>query len=321
LIEQSAGLTSDLFPIARALVRYAEESRKPNAERLREYSEAALEPLKQQILSPAPVYSDLEIVRLADALGMLAELLGMNSENVQQILAGRSPRERAAELVSGSKLADVETRKKLFDGGQKAIEASSDPLVQLARRIDPAARALRKTYDEQVSEAFAQAYGKIANARFAVYGASIYPDATFTLRLAFGAVKGFAENGQQVAWTTTLGGAYKHAEVHGSREPFALPKSWLDARGRLKLATPFNFVNTADIIGGNSGSPVVNRNGELVGIIFDGNIQSLVLDYIYTEEQSRAVAVHSAGILEALRNVYRADWLVAEITGGRAAAR
>ncbi len=321
LLEQGAGFNSELFQIARTLVRLADERRKPNAERLREYSEAGMESLKEQLFSPAPIYPDREMALLADSLSMMAELLGWNNPAVQKILAGKSPRERAAELVNGSKLADVDGRKALFDGGKTAVDASRDAMIQLARAIDPEARELRKTYDEQIAEPMRQAYAKLAQARFAAYGTNLYPDATFTLRLAFGTVKGYTENGQAVPWSTTLGGTFQHAEQHGNKEPFELPKSWLAARPKLQTDTPFNFVNTADIIGGNSGSPVVNRAGELVGIIFDGNIQSLVLDYIYTDEQARAVAVHSAGILDALRVVYNAADVVSELTRSRAATQ
>jgi hypothetical protein len=181
--------------------------------------------------------------------------------------------------------------------------------------VDPAARAARRAYEEQVEEPLRQAYAKLANARFEVFGTAVYPDATFTLRLAAGQVKDFAEGGQRMAWTTTLGGVYQHAQAHGNREPFALPPSWLEGKGRLKLDTPLNFVSTNDSVGGNSGSPVVNRQGEFVGILFDGNLQSLVWDFIYTEEEARAISVHAAGILEALRAIYRADALVGELTG------
>jgi hypothetical protein len=212
-------------------------------------------------------------------------------------------------------LKDVAVRKQLADGGMKAIDASNDSMIELAKLIDPPARRIRQTYEQQVDEPQRQAYGKIANARFAVYGSSVYPDATFTLRLAFGEVKGYTEAGQKVPWATTLGGTFEHAAAHENKDPFELPAIWKERKAKLNLATPFNFVNTADIIGGNSGSPVVNRAGDLVGIIFDGNIQSLVLDYIYTDQEARAVAVHSAGILEALRKVYSADRLVGELTG------
>jgi regulator of RNase E activity RraB len=314
LLERGNAFNSDLFTIARRLVRLAEETSKPNAERLREYSEAALESLRQQLFSEAPIYDDLETVKLEDSLSMLMEMMGANNELVQKALAGKSPQQRAAELVHGSHLSDVAFRKKLAEGGRQAIAESTDSMIQLARLVDEPARRVRKIYEEQVDEPQRQAYGKIAQARFAVYGSDLYPDATFTLRLAFGEVKGYQEKGEKIPWATTLGGTYKHAEAHGNREPFALPKSWIERKNRLNLETPFNFVSTADIIGGNSGSPVVNRQGELVGIIFDGNIHSLALDFIYTDEQARAVAVHSAGILEALRKIYRADSIVAELT-------
>jgi hypothetical protein len=186
-------------------------------------------------------------------------------------------------------------------------------MILLARLVDPESRRLRSIYDNQVDEPRRQAYAKIAQARFAVYGKNIYPDATFTLRLAFGQVKGYEENGKQIPWMTTMGGAFAHAESHQNQEPFQLPASWTRHKAILNRATPLNFVNTADIIGGNSGSPVVNRAGELVGIIFDGNIQSLVLDYIYTDTQARAVAVHSAGIAEALKKIYGSERVVSEL--------
>jgi Peptidase S46 len=312
---RALAFNSDLFDIAIKLVRLAEETSKPNAERLREYSAAGLDSLKLELFSDAPIYDDLETATLGDSLGMLAEVLGEDNERVQLILEGKSPRDRAAELVRGTRLKDVAFRKHLAEDGLKAIEESNDPMIQLARRIDPESRRIRQIFEQQVEEPQRQAYGKIANARFAVYGSSVYPDATFTPRLALGEVKGYAEAGGQIPWDTTLGGTYVHAAEHDNKGPFELPKIWNERKSRLNLSTPFNFVSTADIVGGNSGSPVINRQGELVGIIFDGNIESLVLDYIYTDQQARAVAVHSAGILEALRKIYGANRLVAELTG------
>ncbi len=306
---------SELFDIAIKLVRLAEETPKPNGERLREYSEAGLDSLKLQLFSDAPIYEDLETVQLADSLGMMAEIMGEENETVQKVLAGKSPHERASELIHGTALKDVAVRKHLAEGGLKAIQESSDPMIQLARMIDPESRRIRQIFEQQVDEPQRQGYGKIANARFAAYGSSVYPDATFTLRLAFGEAKGYTENGEKIPWATTLGGTYEHAAVHNNKDPFELPKIWNDRKSQLNLSTPFNFVSTADIIGGNSGSPVINRQGELVGIIFDGNIESLVLDYIYTDKEARAVAVHSAGILEALRKIYEANRLVTELTG------
>ena len=313
--KRAQAFNSELFDTAMTLLRLAQESPKPNNERLREFSEANLEPLKLQLFSEAPIYEDLETLKLADSLGLMMEVMGADNDLVKKVLAGKSPRDRAAELVRGTKLKDVAVRKQLADGGMKAIDASNDPMIELAKLIDPPARRIRQTYEQQVDEPQRQAYGKIANARFAVYGTSIYPDATFTLRLAFGEAKGYTEEGKKIPWATMIGGTYEHADAHENKEPFELPAIWKERKAKLNPSTPFNFVSTADIIGGNSGSPVVNRDGELVGIIFDGNIQSLVLDYIYSDQEARAVAVHSAGILEALRKVYAANRLVGEITG------
>ena len=312
---RAQSFNSDLFDIAIKLVRLAEETSKPNGERLREYSEAGLDSLKLQLFSDAPIYDDLETVQLADSLGMMAEVMGEENEIVRMVLAGKSPRERASELIHGTALKDIAVRKRLAEGGLKAIQDSNDPMIQLARQIDPESHRIRQVFEQQVDEPQRQAYGKIANARFAVYGSSVYPDATFTLRLAFGEAKGYTEGGEKIPWATTLGGTYEHAAAHNDKDPFELPKIWNERKSQLTLSTPYNFVSTADIIGGNSGSPVINRQGELVGIIFDGNLQSLVLDYTYSDKEARAVAVHSAGILEALRKVYSANRLVTELTG------
>jgi hypothetical protein len=312
---RAQSFNSTLFDIAIKLVRLAEETSKPNGERLREYSEAGLDSLKLQLFSDAPIYDDLETVQLADSLGFMAEVMGEENETVQMVLAGKSPRDRATELIHGTALKDVAVRKRLADGGLKAIQESNDPMIQLARMIDPQSRRIRQAFEQQVDEPQRQAYTKIAKARFAVYGSSVYPDATFTLRLAFGEAKGYTEGGEKIPWATTLGGTYEHAAAHNNKEPFALPEIWNERKSQLKLSTPFNFVSTADIIGGNSGSPVINRQGEVVGIIFDGNLESLVLDYTYSDKEARAVAVHSAGILEALRKIYAANRLVTELTG------
>ncbi|HMP01583.1 MAG TPA: S46 family peptidase [Gemmatales bacterium] len=320
MLERGQGFSSEHFSTARTLVRAAAELPKPNAERLREFRESNLESLKFSLFSEAPVYDDLEVVRLADALSYLVEQMP-NAALTGLVLNGKSPRDRAAELIRGSKLKDVAERKRLFEGGAAAIDASTDPMIKLARLVDADARKVRKEYEEQVDEPLRQAYAKIARATFAIKGSDVYPDATFTLRLAFGEVKGFEEDGKQIPALTNMGGAYEHMARHGSKAPFVLPKSWIDKKNAISLDTPFNFVSTADIIGGNSGSPVVNRKGEVVGIIFDGNIHSLTLDFAFTDVQARAVSVHSAAIIEALEKIYGATHLVEELRGKRAAGR
>lgn len=321
MLENMNAFNSDLFEIARQLVRIAEEDTKDNADRLREYRESNRESLEQELFSEKPIYDDLEIAKLADSLSMFIERSGADNEWVLKTLEHKSPQERASELVRGTKLKDVALRKQLAKGGKAAIEASQDPMIVLARMIDPPAREVRKTYEEKVDEPLKQAYAKIADARFAIEGTDTYPDATFTLRLAFGQVKGYTEDGKPVPPWTTIGGAFQHAAAHGEKPPFKLPDSWIQPPRPLNMDTPFNFVSTADIIGGNSGSPVVNQRGELVGLIFDGNIQSLVLDFVYTQEKARAVCVHSSAILEAMRKVYQADALVDEIEKARGGAQ
>jgi hypothetical protein len=318
LLENGTAFNSELFFIARELVRMADEDAKDNADRLREYRQSNRDSLEQQLFSEAPIYDDLEAVKLADSLSMFMEQAGADNQWLRKTLDGRSPQARADELVRGTRLKDVAYRKQLAQGGRSAIEASDDAMIKLARLVDPPSREVRKTYEEKIDEPMKQAYAKLASARFAIEGTGTYPDATFTLRLAFGQVKGYTQDGKAVPPWTTIGGAFKHSEAHGSKPPFALPQSWLKPAKPLDQNTPFNFVCTADIIGGNSGSPLVNKVGEYVGIIFDGNIQSLVLDFTYTDEQARAVSVHSSAIVEALRKVYGADALVDEIERGRA---
>jgi hypothetical protein len=315
LLEYGGAFNSHLFSIARTLVRLGEESAKPNAERLREYRESNLDSLELQLFSAAPIYKDLETVKLSDSLGMLIEQKGADDPLVQKILAGQSPTERAAKLILDTTLADVALRKKLADGGKAAILASNDPMIQLARLVDEPARELRKIQEQQVDEPMHQAYARIAQAQFKALGTSAYPDATFTLRLAYGAVRGYEQQGQKIPPFTTIGGAFEHAAAHNNVPPFRLPSRWMESKSKLDLSVPMNFVSTADIIGGNSGSPVVNRAGELVGIIFDGNIQSLVLDFVYTSDMARAVSVHSSAIIEALRKVYDAGALADELQG------
>lgn len=317
LLERGSAFNSELYTIARTLLRLSEETQKPNADRLREYRESNLDSLKLSLFSEAPIYSTLETAKLADSLSMLVTAANKSTdpasaELLKKIMAGKSPRERAAELVNGTKLKDVALRQKLA-ANTKTVADSKDPMIELARIVDTQAREVRKQYEEQVEEPLRQAYAKIAKAKFAVNGTNEYPDATFTLRLAYGPVKGYTEDGKPVPPWTTLGGTYDHAAAHGNVKPFLLPPRWQQGKAKLNPKTPFNFVSTADIIGGNSGSPVVNKNNELVGIIFDGNLQSLVLDFAYTDDQARAVSVHSSAIREALQKIYGATELAAEL--------
>ncbi len=312
-LERGFAFNSRLFGIARTVVRLADESQKPNAERLREYRESNLESLKQQLYSEAPIYDDLETMTLGDSLSHWLEVAGPDDPAVRQVLGNKSPNELASELVRGTKLKDVAFRKSLGAGGKAAIDVSNDPMIALARLVDPRARAVRKSYEDTVEEPWRQAYARVANATFRASSGDTYPDATFTLRLAFGTTKGFEENGKAIPWATTMAGTFEHAAEHHNQPPFNLPESWLSKKAALKGSTPFNFVSTGDIIGGNSGSPVVSRAGEFVGIIFDGNLQSLPWDYQFDDRQGRAVAVDSAAILEALRNVYGATDVVGEL--------
>lgn len=311
---RTRGTNSTLAGFARHLVRLAEEKTKPNAERLREYRDTELDSLFLDLYSPAPIYDDLEIDRLTSGFSYMAETYGGDDPLVVKVLAGQSPRARAESLIRGTALKDVDARRKLADGGQDAIRASSDPLIKLALETDAEFRAIRKRYEDEVEAAERDGYAKIAAAQFALYGEDLYPDATFTLRLAYGTVKSFKENGRTVPAFTHLGGTYTRSEERRGEPPFDLVETWVKGKSRLNLDTPYNFVSNADIIGGNSGSPVINRAGEVVGLIFDGNIQSLVLDIAYTDEQARAVSVDSRGIIECLRNLYHAGSLADEIT-------
>jgi hypothetical protein len=320
LLEGGSGFFTNYFNIARTLVRAGDEYAKPNELRLSEFNDSSKKSLEQKLFSEAPIYVDLEMAKLADALTFLCEVLGYEDKLVQDVLAGKSPRQRAAALITGTKLGDVAERKKLYSGGKAAIAASTDPMIQLAKLVDPAARAVRKIIEEQIEEPKRQAYDKIGKAKFAVEGTNTYPDATFTLRLSFGTVKGYEEDGKHIPFETHFAGLYEKAKMHNYKEPFELPQRWIERKDKLNLKVPFNFVCTPDIIGGNSGSPVINKAGEVVGLVFDGNIQSLVWDFVYTEEQGRTVAVCSQAMPEALRVMYDAGALADEMQGVSAGA-
>ncbi|MCL2304417.1 MAG: S46 family peptidase [Planctomycetaceae bacterium] len=307
LFEVGEGFNCRTFQIARSLVRLAYESVKPNEKRLKEYRDGALESLKASLLADTPIYEDVEILKLTDSLTMLWETHKPQDRK-------ESPKESAVKLIRGSKVRDVVERKRLIEGGIAAIEASDDPMIQYVLELEPSVRALRKVYEERFEAPLEKAYTELARKRFEEFGTNIYPDATFTLRLSYGTVKGYTnDDGTYVEPITNIAGMYKRAEEHKFTPPFAPPQSWKDGREKLDPATPFNLATTNDIIGGNSGSPLINTDGEVVGLVFDGNIYSLSNNFIYTDTQSRCVSVHSAVIVEALRKIYGADKLADEL--------
>ena len=333
MLEGAAGFNSAFFANARTILRAAAERAKPDGERLREYRDSNRGPLEVQLFSAEPLYDGFETAKLADSLTSLATTFGADDPLVQAVLAGQPPRRRAAELVGGTALgrryqpAGAQTvqpdrRRELYDGGAAAVAGSPDTMLALARLVDEESRRLR-SIAEAALEVKQQAHAEITRARFAREGAAMYPAATFTLRLASGVVRGVEQAGaDDCPAITTYAGLFERARQKRNEPPFRLPPRWESIRATLEadaafMRTPFNFVSTADIIGGNSGSPVVNRAGELVGLIFDGNIHSLRLDLVYDDRLARAVSVDPAGILAALRRVYAAEALVAEIEAAR----
>jgi len=315
-LERMYGFNSELAGIAHTLARVTQERTKPDGERLREYADAGLPSLEQQLFSPAPIYKLLETVKLADSLADMQRALGDTNPTVARVLGGKSAEEVAQRLIGGTKLDDVAVRQQLYSGGVPGIEASSDPLIVLARTIDPDARAVRKLYDDQVEAVERQEGARIAKARFSMAGFNEPPDATFTLRLAYGAVRSYTENGRQVPYFTTLGGVYQHAAEHGDQPPYRLPERWMVSKSKLNLDTPVNFVATADTIGGNSGSPLVNQSGEIVGVNFDRNLEALPRNFFYEDKVGRNVSVDVRGIQEALRHIYDATTLADELIAG-----
>lgn len=314
IFDLAGGFNTATFGFARTLVRLAEESQKPNAERLPEFTDARRNSLELALYSPAPIFDDFEKLKLADSLGFMAELLGANDPLVKQVLNGKTPEARAAELIEGTKLKDVEVRRKLAEGGKQAVDASNDPMIALARLIDPKARELRKRYESEVTGVERANYAKIARAKFDTEGTKLYPDATFTPRLSYGTVKGYNENGKHVAPFTTLGGLYDRAAKFKYEFPYNLPPRWTEKKSAVDLSTPFNFVSDDDIIGGNSGSPTVNKEGELIGLIFDGNIQSLVGNFYFDDSVNRAISVDVRAMREVLRKVFGANEIADELT-------
>jgi peptidase S46-like protein len=323
MLEGAGGLTgfqSTLFEQARTLVRAADELPKPNEQRLSEFADSKLPALKQKLFSSAPIYDEFEIQTLTFSLTKLHEALGPDDPLLKKLFGKSSAREVATTLVSGSQLKDIAVRKRLLDGGKVAIDASDDAMIKMARFVDPDTRAVRKQYEDEIESVLKKNDESIARANFEIHGTGTYPDATFTPRVSYGTVKGFAADGVAVMPITRMAGLYDRAT---GEDPFVLPDSWLKARASVDLNTPMNFSTTNDIIGGNSGSPVVDQQGRVGGLIFDGNIYSLGGDYGYDVSVNRAVAVHSAALLEALDKVYHAARIVDEIRpkGGRAAGR
>lgn len=309
-LERAQGFRSRYFTLARILVRGAEQRAKPDGERFVEFTESALPRQEQLLFSGAPIYPDYERAKLTWSLTKLRELLGADDARVTNVLGKMSPEQLARRLVDGTRLADAEYRRQLWQGGQAAIAASDDPMIVLARQVEPHALSVRKRYEEDVEAVVRKNTERISAARFAMAGTSIYPDATFTLRLSYGDVRGWKEGARDVAPFTDFAGLYERAT---GVEPFALPESWIKARSKLAPRQPFNFVTTNDIIGGNSGSPVINGKREVVGLVFDGNLPSLGGDYWYDPRMNRAVAVDSGAIIKALQDVYDAGLLVEEI--------
>ena len=310
LFERAPAIGSDLYTIARQVLRYSEETRKPNAERLREYAESNLPAVEQAMYSTEPLTDSMEIAVLANTFTFMRAQLGEDDATIKAMLNGQTPEQAARGYVTTSKLKDVAERQRLakdLDG----VMASDDGMIRLARILDGPARKCRKEFEDKVEAALTQSKAKLAQARFAAYGTSEYPDATFTLRLTYGPVVGYKNaSGQAVPYTTTLDGLYKRAT---GVEPYRLPQRWLDAKDKLNLSTPYNFVTTTDTHGGNSGSPTVNEKNEVIGILFDGNIEGLPNRFVFTDVDARSVHVASQGIVEALRKVYKADRVVKEL--------
>jgi hypothetical protein len=309
-------MDSQLATLAMNIVQYVAEIRKPDGERLRGFHEAELDSLKFRLFSPAPIYPGMEAARITAALELDLAETG-TERRLPEDHAGRAlpASEAASALVNGTKLADPALRRKLVDGGEAAVAASDDPMIVLARKLDPARRELIHWIEDNVQSVEQHAGEQLGRARFAAYGKSAYPDATFTLRLSYGQAQGYAMNGTKAPYKTTFFGLYDRANSFDFQGPFALPSRYAENRDKLNLATAFDFVTSNDVVGGNSGSPVINRNGEIVGLVFDGDIESLVGDFVYDGATNRTVAVHTAAMTEVLRKIYNAGPLLKEILG------
>lgn len=311
---ESHNFNSDLFSLARRLARGGTERAKANGERLAEYRDSAQKTFELALFSGKPIYRDLEQLKLQHFLTLMAVELGVNDPAVQIALGGKSPSVRAAELVQGTKVDDVAVRRALYELDEAALATSDDAMVQFARAIDSLARDARRT-NEQQAEVKSQAHARIAKVRYAKDGDRTSPDATFTLRISYGVVKGVDLPGVQVPAYTEIGGKFTRAAERNFVSPYDIPQRWLAAKDKLDLTVPYNFISTCYSIGGNSGSPAVNRNGEFIGIIFDGNIHTLVWNYAFTDTQARSVSTDVRAIIETMRKVYGADALVTELLG------
>jgi hypothetical protein len=306
---------SRLFGIALNIVQYVAEIKKPDGERLPQFHDAGLQSLQFQMLSPAPIEIPTEKLYMTSALKLGEEKLGKDDAYIQAVLQGGDVDQAVNSLIDGTKLGDVAFRKSLIDGGEAAVAASTDPMIVAARRVDPIVRETTRRMRDTFGSVLTKEGEKLGKARFLVYGKDAYPDATFTLRLSYGTVTGYPYNGTVAPPFTTFYGLYDRAASFSDKPPFDLTPKEEAGQSKLDLSTPLDFVSTGDIIGGNSGSPVVNRDGELVGLIFDGNIESMAGDFVYDGTKNRAVAVHSAGMIEGLRKLYGAGALADELQG------
>lgn len=302
-----------LTKIAKHLLRASQERQKPDEKRLPEYTDSSLKSLELKLFSEAPIDLKLEAEEIAFGLRQMQDVFGKKHPAMKKALAGKTPKARAADLVKNTKLMDIAVRRSLYEGGAKALKKEKEPLIEFVRTYDELSRTYRKRYEDEVESKKRDYAGLVAEAWAKAYGEAVYPDATFTLRLSYGVTRGYQENGQSVSWKTQMGDLYRQNKQAGGQDPYGLADSWRQAMAQVDFSVPYNFVSTNDIIGGNSGSPVLNQKGEVVGLIFDGNIHQLPNRFLYGDTQERAVSVHVDGIVHALDRVYNASALLEEL--------